>query len=161
NGCRFHLDFPRGSRRRSMWSRFGIRTTVLFALLALSLSGPLLTPAEAACDAPVLAMYYAWYDNTTWTSGKTSDFPVPLYVSSDRSAMERQVSQASGVGIDGFELDWRGPDNPTDTNLQTLLAVARGHDFEVTADYDLYTALKQAPGDLVNSLNYLKRYFGD
>jgi hypothetical protein len=134
---------------------------IFTALLALAYFASQSLPADAACDATVLAMYYAWYDNNTWTSGTTTDFPVPLYVSADRATIERQVSQAKGVGIDGFELNWLGPANPTDSNLQTLLSVANGHGFKATADFDISRAIKPAPGDLTSSLIYLKRYFND
>ncbi|HVC35720.1 MAG TPA: endo-1,3-alpha-glucanase family glycosylhydrolase [Chloroflexota bacterium] len=118
-------------------------------------------PAAAAGQAPVLAMYYAWYDNNTWGSGKLSDQPVAPYVSADRATIERQVAQAQSAGIDGFELDWWGPGNPTDTNLQTLLSVAGEHGFKVTADVDMNSPFMHNPGDVTNDLNYLKRYFNN
>lgn len=104
-------------------------------------------------------MYYAWYDRNTWTSGKTADLPVQLYESADRAAIERHVSQAKSVGIDGFELNWWGPNNPTDSNLQTLLEVANAHGFKATADFDLNSPFAQNAGDVTNFLNYLKRHF--
>src|SRR5579884_3750904 len=119
--------------------------------------------ADAATPghAPVLAMYYAWFDNNTWGSGKLSDQPVSPYVSADRGTIDRQVTQAQSAGIDGFELDWWGPGNPTDSNLQTLLSVAGAHGFKVTADFDLNSPFVHNAGDATNALNYLKRYFGD
>ena len=118
--------------------------------------------AAAVCETPpVLAMYYAWYDRNTWTSGKTADQPTTPYESADRATIERQVSQAKSVGIDGFELNWLGPNNPTDSNLKTLLAVAQSQGFKATADFDLNSPLGQSAGDVTNSLNYLKRYFAD
>src|SRR5579883_2708159 len=121
----------------------------------------LVQPALAAGSPLVLAMYYAWFDNNTWASGKLSDQPTVPYVSADRGTIERQVTEAQSAGIDGFELDWSGPGNPTDTNLQTLLSVAKEHGFRVTVDFDLNSPFIHNPGDVTNNLNYLKRYFSD
>lgn len=118
-------------------------------------------PAAAAGPAPVLAMYYAWYDANTWGSGKLSDQPTAPYLSADRGTIERQVAEAQSAGIDGFELNWWGPGNPTDSNLQTLLAVAGAHGFQVTADFDLNSPFVHNPGDATNVLRYLTRYFAD
>jgi hypothetical protein len=105
-------------------------------------------------------MYYAWYDASSWNN-TLSDQPVAPYSSADRSTIERQVTQAKTAGIDGFELNWWGPGNPTDANLQTLLSVAGGHGFQVTADFDLNSPFVHGASDLTNDLNYLKRYFNN
>src|SRR2546423_9555732 len=88
---------------------------------AAQAAGPDFSSGEGA----VMAKYYAWFDQNTWASGKPSDLPAQPYMSSDRKTIERQVDQARAAGIDGFVLNWWGPDNPTDTNLQTLLDVAK------------------------------------
>jgi len=138
------------------------RIVSLGCLLALCASlFTSIRPAMAASSPPVLAMYYAWYDNNTWGSGKLSDQPAVPYVSADRSTIDRQVTEAQSAGIDGFELDWWGPGNPTDTNLQTLLSVAGQHGFKVTVDFDLNSPFIHNPGDVTNNLEYLKRYFSD
>ncbi|HZW32252.1 MAG TPA: endo-1,3-alpha-glucanase family glycosylhydrolase [Isosphaeraceae bacterium] len=133
---------------------------VLAAAAGILASAP---AADAATPghAPVLAMYYAWYDQNTWGSGKLSDQPVSPYISADRSTIERQVTQAQSAGIDGFELNWWGPGNPTDTNLQTLLSVANAHGFAVTADFDMNSPFVHNPGDVTNDVKYLERYFSD
>ena len=114
------------------------------------------------CDAPqVLAMYYAWYDDQTWTSGRTADLPTTLYRSADRATIERHVAQAKSVGIDGFELNWWGPGNQTDTNLQTLLSVAGQQGFRVTADFDLNAPVGNTPANVATTLAYLQRYYAD
>ncbi|HEY3110337.1 MAG TPA: endo-1,3-alpha-glucanase family glycosylhydrolase [Chloroflexota bacterium] len=109
----------------------------------------------------VLAKYYAWFDADTWVSGTLSDQPVAPYLSAERATIERQVRQAQGVGIDGFTLNWWGADNPTDANLQTLLAVARRSAFAVTVDVDLNSPFWTGPDDLASALTYLRRYFED
>src|SRR5207253_1867048 len=109
----------------------------------------------------VLAKYYAWFDVDTWGSGTLTDQPVAPYVSAERATIERQVRQAQSVGIDGFTLNWWGADNPTDDNLQTLLAVARRNAFAVTVDVDLNSPFWAGPDDLAGALIYLSRYFDD
>jgi hypothetical protein len=127
--------------------------------LALSLLPAI--PAAASSDAPVLAKYYAWFDENTWGSGKLTDQPAQPYRSADRATIERQVAQAQAAGIDGFQLNWWGPDNPTDTNLKTLLAVARAKNFKVSVDFDLNSPFVTNPAETAQALSYLSRYFSD
>src|SRR5579883_957679 len=131
---------------------------VLAAAAGILASAP---AADAATPghAPVLAMYYAWYDQNTWGSGKLSDQPVSPYISADRSTIERQVTQAQSAGIDGFALNWWGPGNPTDTNLQTLLSVAAATNFKVTVDVDMNSPFWSGPDDVSAALGYLRRYY--
>jgi hypothetical protein len=119
------------------------------------------SPVSASTPPLVLAMYYAWFDGNSWDPGHLSDLPQQTYSSADRGTIERHVQQAKGAGIDAFELNWWGPGNPTDTNLQTLLSVAKAHDFKVTVDFDLNSPFINGTGDIINTLNYLKRYFGE
>ncbi len=124
--------------------------------------GPVVPSAAHAEGGPaVLAQYYAWFDSSSWGPGKTSDVPQPPYSSADRGTIDRQVSQAQAAGIDGFELDWWGPNNPTDSNLQTLLSVASTRNFKVTLVMDLNSPFIHNSGDLVNTLRYATRYFGN
>jgi hypothetical protein len=109
----------------------------------------------------VLAQYYAWFDSSSWGAGKTPDQPQTPYSSADRSTIDRQVTQAQQAGIDAFELDWWGPGNPTDSNLQTLLSAANSHGFKITLVMDLNSPFIHNTGDLVNDLKYATRYFGD
>ncbi|HEV8638131.1 MAG TPA: endo-1,3-alpha-glucanase family glycosylhydrolase [Chloroflexota bacterium] len=131
------------------------------ALLFGLLLGLLPMAAWASSDAPVVAKYYAWYDENTWGNGTLTDQPAQPYRSSDRAAVERQVGQAQSAGIDGFELNWWGPDNPTDANLQMLLEVARAKGFKVTVDVDLNSPFIRSRDDAARALGYLKRYYGD
>jgi hypothetical protein len=142
-----------------------MRWLVIPSLLALTLGSGAVGPAPAAASGniarPVLAMYYAWFDSNSWGPSKTSFQPSQPYSSADRGTIERQVGQAQGAGIDAFELDWWGPGNQTDSNLQTLLSVASQHGFGVTVDFDLNSPFIHSTGDTINNLNYLKRYFGN
>jgi hypothetical protein len=130
---------------------------VLAVLVALLLGG-MARPTAAAGEGAVIAKYYAWFDQNTWTSGKPSDLPAQPYLSSDRAAIERQVDQARAAGIDGFALNWWGPDNPTDANLKTLLDVAGGRGFKVTVDVDLNSPFVTSAGELQDALGYLRQY---
>jgi len=130
-------------------------------LIASGLLGSTPRGASASSGPLVLAMYYAWYDGNSWGPGRMSDYPMSNYVSADRSTIERQVTEAQSAGIDGFELDWYGPGNPTDTNLQTLLSVADAHGFKVTVDFDLTSPFIHNSGDATNFLRYVTRYYSD
>ena len=76
----------------------------------------------------VLAFYYAWYDENTWTADKVPDMPLSPYRSADRATIERHVREARGAGIDALVQSWYGPgSNPTESNLVTLLDVAHAN----------------------------------
>jgi len=118
-------------------------------------------PAANYCGtAPVLAMYYDWYDQNSWNN-TLSDQPVAPYVSADPATIQRQVAVAQGAGIDGFEVNWWGPGNQTDGNLQTLLTIARPLGFKATIDFDMNSPFVKSPDDLVTDLRYLTRYYSD
>jgi hypothetical protein len=75
----------------------------------------------------VLALYYPWYNVGTWESGNTADYPMLPYESWERDAIERHVGWAKNAGIDVLVSAWFGPrdNNPTESNLKTLLDVAQ------------------------------------
>jgi len=112
------------------------------AALGCALAGLLLgavgvsSPASAGSQPPVIALYYAWFDQNSWNPAGLSDLPASPYRSADRSTVERHVGQAKSAGIDVFALNWWGPGNPTDDNLKTLLDVAGGSGFGATIDFD-------------------------
>jgi hypothetical protein len=139
-----------------------MRTSAILSALVLLVATLLPAPAAAAApgEGAVIAKYYAWFDQHTWTSGKPTDLPAQPYLSSDRAAIERQVDQARAAGIDGFALNWWGPDNPTDANLKTLLEVAGARGFKVTVDVDLNSPFVTSPAELQAALVYLRGYLG-
>ncbi len=132
-------------------------------MVAALLTGVLpATPvAASASTAPVLAVYYAWYGLPSWDPNKMSDLPATPYNSAEPAVIRQQVAEAQGAGIDGFELDWYGPNDPDgiDKNLQTLLSVAHGTSFKVSAYVDLNLIHSQA--DVIADLTYLQRYYSD
>lgn len=89
---------------------------------------------------PVLAFYYAWYEESTWTSGRTADTPSTTYRSADPAAIERHVAQAKGAGIDAFVQSWYGPqveNNQTETNFRVLLETAARYQFQAAVDVEV------------------------
>lgn len=130
----------RGSLQRSC------RQSGFFVTLALLLTAALSRPAQAAplgqssADPLVLAFYYAWYDENTWTYDRLSDLPAQTYASQDRGAMGRQIEQAQAAGIDALLVAWYGPGggNQTESNLSALLdeAAARGFRIGVLLETD-------------------------
>src|SRR5688500_14826430 len=75
----------------------------------------------------VMALYYPWYNEDTWSSGTTADQPLVPYASWHRETIERHTGWARDAGIDVLVSAWFGPrdDNPTEHNLKTLLDVAQ------------------------------------
>ena len=92
------------------------------------------------------ALYYQWYDLSSWSNPILKDRPATLYTSADPKAISRQISQAQSAGIDGFVCSWLGPDSATDGNFRTLLSLAK--------DRGLRVALYFETSQLVNYGNY-------
>lgn len=127
---------------------------VIFTLLFLT--GPI-RPQEAVAQAgpPVLAFYYAWFDQSTWSSGKAAGTPAEPYYSADPAAIERQVIQAQGVGIDAFVQSWYGPQeasNQTETNFRTLLDIAAARSFKAAVDFETTGPFFGDAGAVTNAL---------
>ena len=130
-------------------------------ILALFLQGPATTtPAVAGPTPPVIALYYAWFDDNSWAPARLPDLPVAPYRSADRSTVERHVREARSAGIDVLALNWWGPGNPTDDNLKTLLSVAGSSGFGVTIDLDLNSPFINGPGETASALKYASQYYG-
>ena len=94
----------------------------------------------AQARVPVLAFYYAWFDEPTWTSGRPADIPSVTYQSTDPAAIERHVAQAKGAGIDAFVQAWYGPrvdNNQTETNFRLLLDTAAAYQFQAAVDVEV------------------------
>ncbi len=111
--------------------------------------------AQAGDERLVLAFYYAWYDQKTWTSGQTPDVPLTPYVSANRETMIRHITQAQQAGIDAFVLNWWGVGNQTDRNLQTLLDVAAQTGFHVAVDFDINSPFMSGPASYADNLRHL------
>ena len=96
-------------------------------------SRPSAVHAQSSSDPLVLAFYYTWFDENTWTYDKLSDLPAQPYASRDRGVMGRQIDQAKGAGIDAFLVAWYGPGggNQTETNLTAMLDEAQARNFKI------------------------------
>lgn len=96
-------------------------------------------PAQNISDRLVLAFYYTWFDESTWTYDKLSDLPAESYVSRERSVMGRHIDQAQSAGIDALVVAWYGPggvDNQTEPNLAALLDEAAARGFKIAALFE-------------------------
>jgi uncharacterized protein YraI len=135
-----HRLHPQSRATRS-WLNWRIVITILLltlvALLSLLLQGAgraSAAPAAQSMSQPlVLAFYYTWFDENTWTYDKLPDLPAEQYVSRDRGVMGRHIDQAKAAGIDGFLVAWYGPGggNQTEPNLAALLEEAAARDFKI------------------------------
>src|SRR5690606_22466868 len=77
-------------------------TLILLLLIANPLPVLAAPSAQSAAAPLVLAFYYTWFDENTWTYDKLSDLPAEPYVSRDRGVMGRHIDQARAAGIDAF-----------------------------------------------------------
>ena len=106
-------------------------------LAALNLQAP--PEASAQEPPPVLAFYYAWFDQNSWSSGQAADSPGEPYNSANRATIERHVSQALSAGLNAFVQSWYGPqeaNNQTETNFRMLLDVAGAAGFKAAIDVE-------------------------
>lgn len=89
--------------------------------------------AQSSGDRLVVAFYYTWFDENTWSYDRLSDLPAQPYVSRDRGVMGRHIDQAKAAGIDAFLVAWYGPGggNQTEGNLTALLEEAAARNFKI------------------------------
>jgi uncharacterized protein YraI len=116
------------------------------------------TPTHGQDGRLVLAFYYAWYDQNTWTSGTVTDRPLQPYNSSDRAAIERQVAQAHAAGIDALIESWYGPqeaNNQTETNFRMLLDAAAGKGMHAGVAFETTGPFFPDRSSVTEALRYL------
>jgi hypothetical protein len=112
-------------------------------------------PVQAGGERLVLAFYYAWYDQATWSSGRVPDMPTEPYTSANPEVMARHIEQAKGAGIDAFVLNWWGQGNQTEKNLKALLDQATQKGFRVAVDFDLNSPFMKGTGSYAQNLQHL------
>jgi hypothetical protein len=113
-------------------------------------------PAAAQEQRLVLAFYYAWYDDKTWSPSKVPDMPLEPYRSADRATIVRHVREAKGAGIDALVQSWYGPgENPTEANFTTLLDVARGEGIQASVDFEVGSPYMPTVESLIAGLRHL------
>jgi hypothetical protein len=91
-----------------------------------------ITGADAT---PVLAYYYIWYTEDSWSRAK-SDIPLlGTYSSDDAAVMREHVRWAKAAGIDGFIVCWKDSESMT-RRLSTLVEIAREESFLLAINYE-------------------------
>ena len=111
-------------------------------------------PAQSLSDPLVLAFYYPWFDETTWTYEWLSDLPAERYVSRDRAVMGRHIEQAQRAGIDAFLVAWygQGEGNPTEANLAAMLEEAAARNFKIGILFETDSPFMGASGGVSGAL---------
>ena len=142
------------SHKRAINRRLFTVSAPILLLFQLSLGYAL--PVCAQEERLVLAFYYAWYDENTWTGGKVPDLPLSPYRSSDRATIERHVREARSAGIDALVQSWYGPgQNQTEANFATLLDVAQEQGLRATVDFETASPFMPTLESLVAGLAHL------
>jgi len=126
---------------------------LLLGLITIYLVAP---AAHAQNERLVLAFYYAWFDQATWSSGKLGDQPVQPYDSRDRATIQRHVAQAKAAGIDALVQSWYGPsggvNNMTESNFATLLDVSAQSGLRAAVDFETIGPFFGSAGDVQGAL---------
>ncbi|MCB0108248.1 MAG: SH3 domain-containing protein [Caldilineaceae bacterium] len=112
---------------------------------------------QSSGDPLVLAFYYTWFDENTWTYDKLSDLPAEPYVSRDRGVMGRHIDQAKAAGIDAFLVAWYGPggeSNQTEPNLAALLDEAAARNFKIGILFETDSPFLGGTGAITGALQH-------
>ena len=145
-------DHP--ARRES--AGLGWRIVVsLLALAALWLLSVMQT--QAGGERLVLAHYYTWFDENTWSYDRLSDLPAQPYVSRDAAVMGRHIDQAKAAGIDAFLVAWygnAGGSNQTEPNLAAMLNEAAARNFRVGILFETTSPFFGGVGDATAALSH-------
>lgn len=121
---------------------------------------------HAGTEKLVIANYFAWYDESTWSIGLTSDTPLVPYNSDDFGTMQRHLAWAQQAGLDGFAFHWFAPGDRTDANLQRFLSISASAGASETRPFrSSVTFLRHIlPGatrqDVVAALRYIADAYG-
>ncbi|GCE27395.1 hypothetical protein KDA_28790 [Dictyobacter alpinus] len=116
---------------------------------------------------PVLAFYYPWYIQQSWTLQQMSDLPSVQYNSGDDVTIDRQLNFAAGAGITGFISSWWGAGDKTDVNFGKLLVHAAT--LEQQANYHFASSLYMecdapnlnTPAKMASGLTYVRDHYSN
>lgn len=105
-------------------------------------------------DVLVGAHYYPWYSlDRHWDEGRTDTPALGDYDSRDLNVINRHIDEATGHGIDFFNVSWWGPGTWEDDTLRTTLLEAELiDDIAFTVFYETVGRLKRS-GDGTISLD--------
>jgi hypothetical protein len=122
-----------GTPRRPLFWLVGVLCCYLLSQTPVYGIAPQAPLTQSSGDRLVLAFYYTWFDENTWSYDQLSDLPAQTYVSRDRGVMGRQIDQAKAAGIDALMVAWYGPGggNQTEPNLAALLEEAAARNFKI------------------------------
>jgi hypothetical protein len=111
---------------------------------------------QSSSDPLVLAFYYTWFDENTWTYDRLSDLPAEPYTSRDRGVMGRHIDQAKAAGIDAFLVAWYGPGggNQTEPNLAALLEEAAARNFKIGILFETDSPFMGGTGAVTSALQH-------
>lgn len=125
-------------QRNNPWCSRAWLAIALLVAIGLTLPALAPQPTSAQNERLVLAFYYNWFDENTWTPAKVPDFPAQTYVSRDPGVMDRHIAQAQAAGIDAFVVSWYGPGggNQTEGNFAAMLDVAAARGFKLALDVE-------------------------
>lgn len=132
-----------------------MKRLIVFFLLILLIGGGSPMQAQSARPPLVLAFYYNWFDEKTWSLNALSDLPVVKYASRDPNIMAHHIQQAKSVGIDAFIVSWWGAGNQTDDNFKVMLDLARQANFRIAIDFEVNSPFYRSKNDVAQSLRYL------
>ena len=136
-----------------------LRVVSVGLLIVLMVAAGLPLPATGQSpDRLVLAFYYTWFDEHSWSPAQVPDQPLTLYASRDRGTMARHIEQAKGAGIDAFVVSWLGPrveNNQTETNLRAMLDEAAARGFRLAVDFEVTSPFIGGVGDAQAALSAL------
>ena len=113
--------------------------------------------AQSSSDRLVLAFYYSWFDENTWTYDKLSDLPASTYVSRDRGVMGRHIDEAKRAGIDALVVAWYGPNgdsNQTEPNLAAMLDEAAARNFKIAILFETDSPFLGSSGAVTGALQH-------
>lgn len=119
--------------------------------------------AQSSSDPLVLAFYYTWFDQNTWTYNSMNDLPAEQYASADRGVMGRHIDQARAAGIDALILAWYGPggDNQTEPNLAAMLDEANARGFKIGVLFETTSPFFGGAGDAQAALQHLNDHYAN